>query len=207
MKKIGWLCLPSLLFFFHPLPAFAIAIGFSPASPTVQFGDVFNVDVVVSGLSAAKEIVSAYDLGVSYDPTILSASRVSFGPYLNDSGGTGLQDALFSSPGIINFAELSFLSDIGLAAQQLDSFVLATLSFDTLAIGSSTLSFLPSPGFGVDVKGVSAEVLRLQVGSNLITVIPSASVPEPTALALMLGAFVALHITHYRRHSKRTGFV
>ena len=56
--------------------AFAAAIGFAPASQTAGVGDSLSVDIVISDL--AGEIVSAYDLDVTYDASVLSATAVSF---------------------------------------------------------------------------------------------------------------------------------
>ena len=119
--------------------ASAITINIVPDSQTVQVGDAFNLDVVVSGLSAANEIVSAYDLDISYDTSILNATAVSFGSYLDSPLYPSIQDSVLTNPGTVNIAELSFLFDDELALQQTDSFTLATLSFDALMAGVSAI--------------------------------------------------------------------
>ena len=63
---------------------FAITINFQPLSTAAHVGDTVDVDVVVSGLWEANEIVSTYDLFIGYDASVLNASSVSFGPYLDD---------------------------------------------------------------------------------------------------------------------------
>lgn len=203
MRKLGWTSSLSALFLFlSPSPAVAISIGFAPTALTAQVGSAFNVDVVISGLFPANEVVSAYDLSVAYDATFLSATSVNFGAYLSDPFFQSLQDTFLGTPGVVNFAELSFLSDSELAVQQPDTFTLATLSFDAVAVGSSTLSFMPSPNFGIDVKGTGANVLPLDAGFGVITVTAPISIPEPSTVALMLISFLAFRLTT-RTRSKR----
>ena len=77
MKKI--FCFGALLAFYvlsWAPSAHAISLGFVPASQTLGIGDSVAVDVVISDLNAAGEIVSTYDLDVNYDPSILSATGV-----------------------------------------------------------------------------------------------------------------------------------
>lgn len=187
----------------------AITIDVVPNSQTVQTGDAFAVDVVVSGLSAANEIVSAYDLNIGYDASILNATAVSFGAYLDDLAFPGLsfQDAVLTNPGSINIAEVSLLSDAELALQQPDSFTIATLSFKALMAGVSPIAFAADPVYGIDVKGTNANILSLDVSNGTVTVKPGISVPEPNTLALMLIAFVGLPLTQSirRRRTKSAG--
>ncbi|RNC65601.1 MAG: hypothetical protein ED859_17430 [Desulfuromonadales bacterium] len=64
------------------VPAMAITIGFQPAAQTVGLGNSVSVDIVAS--LGSNEIVAAYDLDLSYDSTILSATNVTFGTMLGD---------------------------------------------------------------------------------------------------------------------------
>ena len=170
----------------------AIMIDFVPASSSVEQGASLNVDIVISDLASAGEIVSAYDLNVSYDSSYLSATDVTFGNYLDDLffPGFTLQDSSLTTPGLINLSELSLLSDAELAAQQPDSFTLATLTFEALAIGTSALIFEPDPFFGIDVKGNFFEVLALDAGTGSVTVTGPVGVPEPSSLLLFALAFL-----------------
>jgi hypothetical protein len=186
IKIIKAMILPAAFLSFLLFPtvsSHAISIGFSPASQDVAAGGSFQVDIVISDLGG--EIVSAFDLDVTYDPSILSATGVSFSDLLN--GGDpflSFQDSDISTPGLVDLAELSLLSDSELGAIQPDSFTLATLSFDASSPGASSLNFIFN-SFN-DVKGANAQVLQLDIGAGNVTV--AASVPEPgTSLLFGVG--------------------
>ena len=122
MRKFALLGIVAMALCLLPFSATAITIGFSPASQTVEVGDTVLVDVVISDL--AGEIVSAYDLDVTYDASILSATDVTFGTFLGDEFFFEVfNDFDLSVPGVVDFAQLSLLSDFELAALQPDSFV------------------------------------------------------------------------------------
>ncbi|NOZ52083.1 MAG: hypothetical protein GXP08_02900 [Gammaproteobacteria bacterium] len=179
----------------------ALSINFQSLNTTTNIGDTIDVDIVVSGLFDAGEIVSTYDLFVAYDASIVTASTVSFGPYLDDLLFPSIQFADTSNPGMLEFGEISFLFDDELAAIQPASFTLATLSFDAMSSGMSDLSFAPHPNFGViDIKGRDAQILNVNAGVGTITVMaPSVvTVPEPDSLLLMLMGFVLLIISSHR---------
>ena len=153
MKKANWICY--LVFIFGSMymgPSSAAILNFSPSTTTVNVGDTFDVDVVISGLMADGEIVSAFDLDVLYDPTVLNATGVAFGLSLGDESFFEVfNDVIFSS-GRIDFSAVSFLSDTELLGLQPDdSFTLATLSFDAIGAGFSSLMFdsVASPEFYV----------------------------------------------------------
>jgi len=174
---------------FAAQPAQAVAIQFAPDTSAGFVGDVFNIDVFVSGLSAneSREIVSAFDLDVFYDPTILNATSVTFGSAL------GLADvdtftSSFLSTGRIDFANVSLLRNDELGDLQGDSVLLASLTFSAIGIGSSTLEFDTLTPPGIDLVGRDPfERLPLDaVGSALLTVNERpASVPEPGTLLLL----------------------
>lgn len=118
-----------------PGSAEAVQIGLVPTASTVELGETFGVNVVVSELGA--EIVSAYDLDLMYDESILTFVSLSFGTLLDPS----LSDSLLSS-GVVDFAQVSLASDATLLAAQPGSFTLAMITFDATGLGSSSLSLL-----------------------------------------------------------------
>ncbi|MGR9053901.1 MAG: cohesin domain-containing protein [Gammaproteobacteria bacterium] len=167
---------------FYYSTADAIFLDFQPAFQTVETDSVFTVDVVVSGLDSANEIVSAFDLDVTYDAGILDATGVTFSDLLGDPDPFVFEtDSGFDlTTGRIDFWELSFLSDDELALLQPSRFSLATLSFQALAIGVTDLLFDPVAVPGIDVKGLSAGRLVLDVNTGHVSVTAQASdVPEP----------------------------
>lgn len=170
-----------------PPPAAAASIGFDPGVQSSTLGATAQVDVAFYGLGG--EIVSAYDLDITYDPLVLDAIGVIFSNALGDPlFFEVLSDFDVSSAGIVDLAQLSLLPDTALAGlQQGDPVVTATLLFDTVGVGTSPLDFV----FDAvnDVKGRNGAVLALAGGGASITVV--AAIPEPSAALLFgLGAAV-----------------
>ena len=191
--------LTSLVVLVWAISSHAILLDFVPANQTVVVGNPLTVDVVISGLDAANEIVSAFDLDVTYDSSILSATNVTFGLDLGDpSIFEALTDFTLLSPGVVDFAELSLLSDTDLASLQGDSVTLATLAFDAVEIGQSTLNFGGAPPIN-DVKGRNNEILPLTVGTGNVAVAP---IPEPSTMFLFgsgLAGLVGMRLLQARK--------
>jgi hypothetical protein len=172
---------------FAAQPAQAVAIELAPTAADGFLGDVFNIDVLVSGLSSSNEIVAAFDLDVLYDPAILRATAISFGSAL------GLADvdtftSTFFATGRLDFANVSLLLNEQLAGLQGDSVLLASLTFSAIGSGASTLTFDTLTPPGIDLVG-SDPFARLPIdfaGSALLTVRePPVSVPEPGTVVLL----------------------
>jgi len=199
MKKRFFLgMVTSLVLWLCPIASYAISLDFVPGTQSVALGTSVTVDVVVSGLTAATEIVSAFDLDVTYDSTVLSATGVTFGPSLGDPFFFEVfEDFDISTAGVVDFAALSLLSDGDLAALQGDSVTLATLSFDTIGVGTSSLGFILD-AFN-DVKGRNAAVLSLTVGPGSVTVNGPNPIPEPGTMLLLGTGLAGLAAWRLRR--------
>lgn len=199
MKKVNWICyLIFILGSMYMGASSATLLSFSPSTNTVNVGDTFDVDVVISDLYAAdgsREIVSAFDLDVLYDSAVLNATGVTFGTSLGDE----FFFEVFNFPpvflsGGVDFAAVSYLFDFELLGlQPNDNFTLATLSFDAIGAGVSSLMFDPVAFPGVDVKGLDANRLDLSTLQGTVTVV-STAVPEPGILLLMLSGLLSLGI-------------
>ena len=178
-------------------PVWAIRIDFAPSDQVVQVGDALTVDLVISGLTAAGEIVSAFDLDVIYDNFILSATGVTFGLELGDPSLPFEAQTSYdiATPGLVDLRELSLFSDDELAAQQGDDVFLATLSFAALSPGRSSLGFLFDDVFNFNyVTGFYGLNLDIDAGSGSVT-----AVPEPSTLFLLCSGLATVAVRRWTR--------
>jgi len=145
----------------------------------VLVGESVTVDIVLSDL--AGEVVSAYDLDVIYDDSVVLATGVSFSGMLGDPLlWEVFQDADLSVAGLVDLAELSLLSDAALLALQGgDSVIVASIEFEAIASGISPLGFV-FDAFN-DVKGLRAQPLDLAVEGGSVS-----AIPEPGSFLLFL---------------------
>ncbi len=100
MTRLTWvIALVGGLSLLGATPALAIVVlDFVPASQTVPVGQSVTADVVISGVGRPPS-VGAFDLDVSFDPTILSPTGVPvFGLFLGNPGPLEALTPLFSCP-------------------------------------------------------------------------------------------------------------
>lgn len=164
-------------------PAFAISIGFNPVNSTVTLGSPVDVALTISGLEdSASPSLGIFDLDLSFDPTILSLSGVSFGdPVLGDQldlFGLGSITATTPGSGSVNLFELSFDLPDDLNMLQAGDFTLAMLTFNTLSAGTSSLTL------SVNALGDAfGDPLVATLNNGSIAVVNT--VPEPGTLLLL----------------------
>lgn len=191
---VGWVVAACLA---QASAATAVTIGFVPSSSTVQVGDLFGIDVVVSDLPST-DVVSAYDLDIAFDESLLAFSSLTFGT------GLGLPPFGFATPlpgGILQASQVSLLFDSELLALQGGSLTLFTIEFEALASGTSFLSFLRGTD---DIKGIESDVpfipsiLDVAALPGQVEVVESAA--EPATGGLLALAFLAI-IGRCRRRS------
>ncbi|PXF55063.1 MAG: hypothetical protein C4B58_15295 [Deltaproteobacteria bacterium] len=127
-----------------PATSQAISIGFEPISQMVGVGDSVDVALVISELGIGyAPSVGTFDLDIFFDSTILAFNSATFGDSVLgdqlDLWGFGSLAEITPATGTVNLFELSFDTVDDLNTFQADSFTMATLTFDTLAVGTSSL--------------------------------------------------------------------
>lgn len=189
-KQIG-LCLIATLGLLHLSAASAAVVSFNPSSQTVNRGDPVSVDLVISELGA--DILTGFDLDISFDDSILGFQSFTVGPGATGLDPFGLDFGFFSSgsedsPGIVTVGDLSVETDATLQAFQPNNFVLGTLNFNALnQVGTSSLvitSALLSGEF--DALGIPT-VLQAKLNTGSVSV-----VPVPAAVWLFGSALLGL---------------
>jgi len=168
-------------------PARAATLSFSPVSQSVISGGSVDVEVVISGLGdGAAPSLGAYDFDVLFDPGLLSVSSVSFGDPLNgdqlDLEGNGTYTESLNGVGDVNLVQLSFDSVATLNSSQLDTFVVAVITFDAFSVGVSGLSFDNVVLSDAAGAGLSAATLVANIEV----------IPLPLPLLLMLSGLMCL---------------
>ncbi|MGY6276439.1 hypothetical protein [Methylomonas sp. MgM2] len=158
----------------------SVDLGFSEVSRTA---DSVDMALEVSGLDGGvASSLSTYDLDVHFDSTHLTFAGVVFG-----DATLGDQLDLFgfasnpiashlTEPGVVNVFELSLDTPENLDNLQADRFVLATLSFDIINIGTTRLY--------IDVNAFADAN-----GNPIVPIVSSATisnVPLPASAGLMV---------------------
>ena len=189
-KQIGF-CLIAILGLLQINAARAAVVGFDPVSQTVVQGNTASVDLVISGLGA--DILSGFDLEISYDDSILSFQSFTVGPGPTGLDPFGLDGGLFSFgaelfPGTAFVQDLSLEPDATLQMFQPDSFILGTIVFDTLSTGTSALTFSSALLAG-ETGPLGTFPLQADLLTGSITV---SAIPVPAAVWLFATGLIGL---------------
>jgi hypothetical protein len=166
-------------------PAAAITLLFEPSAQSAMIGSTVNVDVVIAGLgSGAAPSLSAFDLDVTFNDSVLSLLDFTFGDPIRgdqlDLSGLGSMTALSAGAGTLNLFELSFDTSADLDALQAGSFTLGTLRLGAVSAGVSAIGVSVNALGDAHGNPLTAEILggRVAVGE--------VQVPEPASLLLLL---------------------
>ena len=159
-----------LLVFLSTTAVQAASITLEPGAQSVVVGTPVDVAVRISGLPGpgAAPSLSTFDLDISFDPGFVLFDSAVFGdPVLGDQldlFGFGSITAATPGAGIVNLFELSFDLPGDLVALQEPSFILATLTFNTIAVGTSPV--------GVAINALGDELgndVALTLGPTTVT--------------------------------------
>lgn len=172
--------------------AHALSVSVDPAVLSAPSGSALAFNVRISDLGT--EVLSTYDISVSFDAAILSLSSVNFGTAMNLGVLDTVNQVRTNGLGSVNLADTASAGEAALLANQADSFVLFSLNFTGAGVGSSAISLTanilgghsePDPLFGdmfpvelqADVSGGRAVVTSRDGGGG-------GNVPEPSSFAL-----------------------
>lgn len=143
-----------------------------------NLGDTVSLDVWISGLEATD--LGGFDMNLSFNGAVTGYQQTVFGTDLDDSVFYGLA-AVPTSSNSLNLSGFSLLADL---STQADALKLFTLVFTAGEAGTSTLKLddvLLSDAMGLELASESYLAEITVKGTP-------ASVPEPGALGLILGA-------------------
>lgn len=169
----------------------AVSLFLSPETQSVTQGNLVSIDIIIDELGAGvAPTLAAFDLDVTFDPSVLGFVSVVFGSAL---GNPALFEALTSSsllggPVRVDLAEASLLSNAVLDASQPASFVLATIQFTALALGEAQLAItqavLANTAGGPGANQITADLFGASVTVTAI--------PEPATLAMLVAGLIGL---------------
>ena len=194
---------------FMQVAAHAVPIDFVPITQTVELGNQVSVDVVVTpGLDpifGGPLIVGVYDMIVNWDDSILSLVDVFVDVVFGTSLGGPLdsfQDVIDLGPGSVNVAEASLLFDFTGLQDDGSQFVLFSLVFETIGLGTSSLELEGNILGEVSPFNFIGDFVPIEAepGSGSITVVaPPVAVPEPGTLLLFLTGLLAVGVLRRKR--------
>ena len=150
------------------------------SSVTVQQGEIFSVDIFISGVEAASPL-NTFTLVLSGDPTSIFAVGASLGPFLSSVPSFPIGPNLAGASAAIGGFGL------GPTAAVSGDGILASISFSADAVGTSGLELFDvelSQPFGIAITDFS-----LLNGSVTIESGPSQLSAPPALALLLLGGF------------------
>lgn len=167
-------------------------MGITPSSTTVNLGDSFTLDVTVSNVTN----LGAFQFVLDFDPLLISATSITAGGFLSGGGPASFV------PGAINniSGELTFTSGSLFFGSVSGSGILASIAFDTLAVGTSVVS-IDDPITGLFGGGFSQPPIFSTIQNGLVQVVdssPPGPVSEPASIILIGTALLMFAIRKNR---------
>lgn len=175
--------------------ASAVTIYFDPTDSVVHTGNSVDIDLMISDLGAFSEpSLGSFTVDIAYDSSIISFNSVNYSDALGLISNGDADPFTTESTGSVTLSNFSFLSDTELDALQDSSFVLATLSFMGLAIGSSDL-ITDAIDFS---NGVGDDITATIIANSGFVEVVTGEIPEPSSYLLMLFSIVLLSVQKRR---------
>lgn len=177
----------------------AAQLSVAPGSQDILIGSSVDAQLVISDFRAGgAPALGAFDIDFAFDPFVLSFTGFTFGDSLlgNQLDLFGLGSITSTTPGTasVNLFQLSLDSIGDLDSLQASSFALGTIRFNTVGIGSSSLTINP-----ISLSDSAGTSLTATTLSGTVSV---HAVPEPDSAALLIaGIAVMAAITKRRRPS------
>lgn len=175
--------------------ACATALSFSPTASSINSGENFNVEVVISSLQ--NSFVGGFNVAVSFDDTMLNFISYSLTENLGSITLADAEDWSFGYDGFntVYLSEISYLSDLSF---QGDSFTIANISFTGNNVGSSEIVF----NFA-DISNDFGYEIPVSLGVASVDVTSGTPVPEPGTMILFGAGVGCLLVSQVRK--KRVG--
>lgn len=191
-----------LLSLFSQESAQAVSLNLNLSSNTLEVGQTLTADIIISDLGDfSSPSVAAFDLDLEFDPSQLSFDGVTFGNLLGDPAFGEATTNLVVSSNMINLLETSALfansnqcsTETGLSVGdcnsllspflddlQPSSFVLATLTFDTVGEGNSLLNLSINELLDAEIPSQALLASGLASSASVNVGSPATKVPEPS---------------------------
>lgn len=172
-----------------------IQVHVQPNGTAVQ-GNPLDVEVLILGLGdGATPSLGAFDLTLSWDPTVLGFNSIGFGGALGDEAMGEALTGVVNNPDNAMVSEVSLLLPADLIANQSDTFTLFTVTFDTIMTGSTPLDLTPNDPLADELGlPLTAEFIGANITVNRF--MPVADIPTLSqwGLLALIGLLLAAGI-------------
>src|ERR1035438_3628845 len=175
-----------------------VILSINPISQTVSLGSQASFDMDISGLGGGTAL-GTYDINLGFDQTLLSYNSIVFGNQVDISGLGDIQSAT-PGTGTVEVFELSLDSTSELNSLQAPAFSLATLTFDTLGLGTNSPITLSVNALG-DAFGNS---ISADIENASVSVTSPTTVPEPKSIWFLLVIIPSVAILRATRSEEHT---
>ena len=186
-----------------------ISLNVAPSARQVVAGERITVMITIAGLGEeTAPSLGAFDLDFTFDPSLLSCITATFGdPVLGDQLDVrAAQDnpqLVTHDDGVLHLFELSLDTPEDLQALQAGAFILATITCEALASGTSPFTLHVNGLVDEFGEALPAEVARVlqcsagDVGCLIAAITRANAADDPTTIRLEAGTYTltAVHNT------------